>query len=227
MRMPSFFNSRLTSRPSPVPRLQTRKSRKQKQDESMTAWGKEVGGLQAGLTLRPGEKRLFHHGEVITLVVRVRNVGKEEIKFQYLKEFFVENRPIEIDTGGETVPQPRLLVTRLKHIPAEVSLAPGKDIELASARYEARATEWDAPAIVRSLCENGSGQRSIQAAVWQHFGGANQGGPRPSPARHRETGTRNQVRSARRTREEMNSPTSRYRPAASARQRTGGRRFAG
>src|SRR6266550_2561113 len=58
--------------------------------EAFTAWGKEVGGLQAGLGFRPGEHRVYHHGETVTLVVRVRNVSKEEVKFQYLKEFFME-----------------------------------------------------------------------------------------------------------------------------------------
>src|SRR5262249_48320072 len=38
-------------------------------EEGCTAWGKEVGGLQAGLGFRPGEKRLYTHGETVNLVV--------------------------------------------------------------------------------------------------------------------------------------------------------------
>ena len=29
------------------------------------AWGKEVGGLQAGLGFKPGDKRVYHHGETV------------------------------------------------------------------------------------------------------------------------------------------------------------------
>ena len=61
--------------------------------EPITAWGKEVGGLQAGLGFRPGERRAYHHGETVTLVVRVRNVGKETVKFQYIRQFLDENPP--------------------------------------------------------------------------------------------------------------------------------------
>ncbi len=46
--------------------------------EPFTAWGKEVGGLHAGLGFKAGEKRAYTYGETATLVVRVRNVGKEE-----------------------------------------------------------------------------------------------------------------------------------------------------
>ena len=51
---------------------------------------------------RPGEKRAYHHGETITLVVRVRNVGKEEVKFQYVPSFFLERPPAV--TGGDGKP---------------------------------------------------------------------------------------------------------------------------
>jgi hypothetical protein len=33
-------------------------------------------------------KRAHPHGETETLVVRVRNVGKKEVKFHYVPEFF-------------------------------------------------------------------------------------------------------------------------------------------
>ena len=56
--------------------------------------GQGVGGLQAGLGYRPGEKRVYRHGETVKLVVRVRNVGKEEVKFSVLpQEFFTRTRP--------------------------------------------------------------------------------------------------------------------------------------
>jgi hypothetical protein len=108
--------------------------------EAMTAWGQEIRGLQAGLGFRPGEKRAYGHGETVTLVVRVRNVGKEEVEFQYLKEFFKENPPIVTDADGKKLPGYKILFTPLKQVPEEVSLAPGKEIELSSEQYQLMPT---------------------------------------------------------------------------------------
>ena len=105
------------------------KVKQEKEKDAVTAWGKEVGGLQAGLSI--AEKRAYSHGETVTLVVRVRNVGKEAVKFRYLKEFFMEKPPTV--TGGESKAV-RLggvdLFGRLVHIPVDVNLAPGKEMEL-------------------------------------------------------------------------------------------------
>lgn len=37
----------------------------EKPDQAFTAWGKEIGGLQAGLGFHPGEKRVYSHGETV------------------------------------------------------------------------------------------------------------------------------------------------------------------
>jgi hypothetical protein len=103
----------------------------QQEKEAFTAWGKEAGGLQAGLGLRPGERRAYHHGETVTLVVRVRNVGKEAVRFEYLRQFLDENPPTVTGADGKTVPQVRLEVLG-EHGPVEVTLGPGKEIELES-----------------------------------------------------------------------------------------------
>jgi hypothetical protein len=113
---------------------------KDTEKEAFTAWGKEVGVLQAGLGFRPGEKRAYGHGETVTLVVRVRNVGKKEVEFQYLKEFFKENPPIVTDADGKKLPGSKILYTPLEHVPEEVSLAPGKEIELSSEQYQLMPT---------------------------------------------------------------------------------------
>ncbi len=80
---------------------------------------------------RPGEKRAYSHGETVKLVVRVRNVGNEDVKFRYLKEFFMEKPPTVTGGEGKTI---RLggvdLFGRLVHIPVDVNLAPGKEMEL-------------------------------------------------------------------------------------------------
>jgi RNA polymerase sigma factor (sigma-70 family) len=105
--------------------------------EAFTAWGKEVGGLQAGLGFHPGQQRAYSHGETVTLVVRVRNVGKEEVKFQYLRQFFIEIPPAVTDGEGKPVALPRVTALGI-HIPVEVNLAPGKEIELYELKRELR-----------------------------------------------------------------------------------------
>jgi len=110
-------------------------AKQEKDKEIVTAWGKEVGGLQAGLGYKPGQKRTYSHGETVTLVVRVRNVGKEEVKFQYLREFFIETPPVVTDDEGKPVPLPVATAVGI-HLPLEVNLAPGKDIELYELKLE-------------------------------------------------------------------------------------------
>src|SRR5207247_9880374 len=46
-------------------------AKQEKEKETFTAWGKEVGGLQAGLGFRLGEHRVYHHREGVAVVLRV------------------------------------------------------------------------------------------------------------------------------------------------------------
>jgi RNA polymerase sigma factor (sigma-70 family) len=101
-----------------------------KDTEAFTAWGKEINGLQAGIGFRPREKRAYSHGETVKLVVRVRNAGKEEVNFQYVPAFFKENPPTVIDAAGQPVPLRAFLGTEIMHPSADVTLAPGKEVEL-------------------------------------------------------------------------------------------------
>jgi len=112
----------------------------QKQEkEAFTAWGKEFGGLQAGLGYQPGQKRAYSPGETVKLVVRVRNAGKEEVKFQYLNEFFIETPPTVTGGDGKAVPLGGRDAPGSVHVPAEVNLAPGKEIELAELKFDPRS----------------------------------------------------------------------------------------
>jgi RNA polymerase sigma factor (sigma-70 family) len=113
--------------PVNTPRKPEKKNEKDK--ESFTAWGEEAGGLQAGLGYAPGQKRAYHHGETVRLVIRVRNVSKEAIKFQYLPQFLVEEPPAVTDGQGNLVRLPRRSVTARVHQPVQVNLAPGKEFE--------------------------------------------------------------------------------------------------
>jgi RNA polymerase sigma factor (sigma-70 family) len=124
------------------------KQEPEREKDVFTAWGKEVGGLQAGLGFHPGEKRAYRHGETVKLVVRVRNVSKEAIKFEYLKQFFIENPPTVTDGKGKPVPQTQVEAGGRVHVPVEVNLAPGKEIELTGShpyyelKYELRPKKW-------------------------------------------------------------------------------------
>jgi hypothetical protein len=168
------------------PVTEGREARSQKQgqerEEGVTAWGKAVGGLQAGLGYYPSQKRSFSHGETVGLVVRVRNVGKDEVKFQYLRQFFIENLPIVTDADGKAV---RQLWNRdaggLGHVPEEVSLAPGKEIELADERYELwPANERGKLSTAKFPPLNGVGKVSLQYR--QVFGDSSLGRIQLDPA---------------------------------------------
>ncbi|MEO8351303.1 MAG: M56 family metallopeptidase, partial [Chthoniobacteraceae bacterium] len=100
------------------------------EEEAFTAWGEELSGLQAGVGFLPGGKRAYSHGETVRLAIRVRNVGTKEVKFQYLRQFFAENPPAVTDGEGRPVPLEGFPTAFGIHIPREVKLAPGKEIEL-------------------------------------------------------------------------------------------------
>src|SRR5262249_43812056 len=80
----------------------------------------------------------YSHGETVSLVVRIRNVGKEEVKFQYVPRFFKETPPTVTDGEGKPVPLrgADALSGGAFHPGADVTLAPGKEVEL----YEWKAT---------------------------------------------------------------------------------------
>ncbi len=101
------------------------KNEQEKEKDGFTAWGKEVGGLQAGLGLgrRSGH---YNQGEAVTLVVRVRNVGKEAVKFQYLWAFFVENPPAVTDGEGKRVLGKSNYMGGAQSVPVERELGTGQ-----------------------------------------------------------------------------------------------------
>ncbi len=94
---------------------------------SFTAWGQEVDGVQAGLTI--AEQRVYQTGETVKMVVRARNVGKKEAKFQYFREFFSENVPAVTDGDGKSLAFTGVGLSGWPVL-VEVTLAPGKEIDL-------------------------------------------------------------------------------------------------
>lgn len=62
--------------------LEVKEAKKPDQEkETPTAWGLEVDGLQAGLTLKGADT--YRHGESVKLEVKLRNLGKAEVKVTY------------------------------------------------------------------------------------------------------------------------------------------------
>jgi len=107
------------------------KQEKEKEKEAFTAWGKEINGLQAGVGFPAGQKRAYSHGETVTLVVRIRNVGKEEVTFQYVPAFFQETLPtVKHGTGEPVLPIRGVSAPGKTHPATAVTIAPGKEVEL-------------------------------------------------------------------------------------------------
>jgi hypothetical protein len=123
---------------------------------AFTAWGKEVGGVQAGIGYLSGPKRAYHVGEVVKLAVRVRNVGKQEVKFSYYHEDFYEHPPIVTDGAGKTIPLEGVFLSGLPRR-VDVSLAAGKEIKLCELYLTLR------PASARAK----------ERPIWKLFGAGN------------------------------------------------------
>jgi len=111
--------------------------KQEREKESFTAWGKKVGGLQAGLGFRPGEKRAYRHGETVTLVLRLRNPADESdgkpqaVEFKHIRAFFVENPPTITDADGKAVQLPNYRTRdQALHMPRSSTVLPGKEVEL-------------------------------------------------------------------------------------------------
>jgi RNA polymerase sigma factor (sigma-70 family) len=113
---------------------------KEKEPEGFTAWGKEVSGLQAGLGFHPGEHRVYHEGEEVRLVVRVRNVGQKEVKLHYHPEFRYQESPVVTDAKGKPINLGRLGLGDDR--PREANLAPGKSMDLYQLELDLRPANW-------------------------------------------------------------------------------------
>jgi RNA polymerase sigma factor (sigma-70 family) len=140
------------------------KQEKEKEKEAFTAWGKKVGRLQAGLGFRPGEKRAYHHGEKVTLVLRVRNPGDESdgipqaVEFKHIWAFFVENPPTITDADGKVVQLPRFSALG-KQMPRSTTVVPGKEVELYEWEFDLRPKGERSPS---NTTIHGTGKFSLQ-----------------------------------------------------------------
>lgn len=128
----------------------------EKEKEAFTAWGKEVRGLQAGLGFKPGEKRAYHTGETVTLVVRIRNVSKNQVQFYYHVEFLNETTPAVADARGDAVPLKGQDIAGGPQGLGQVDLEPGKEIELRELKLKLRPASEAAKKMFRTLYGTGT-----------------------------------------------------------------------
>ena len=135
------------------------KQQKEKDKEAFTAWGKEVGSLQAGLGYQLGQKRVYSNGETVTLVIRVRNVGKENVRLQYIKKLFVDEPPKVTKTDGSPVNLEVFPFPKGKQKLEELNLTPGKEVELDTLQIDLKAeNNLDDPPAVATPCFRGTGK---------------------------------------------------------------------
>jgi RNA polymerase sigma factor (sigma-70 family) len=164
-------------------------AKQEKEKEAFTAWGKEVDGVQAGLGFRPGEHRAYHVGETVELVVRVRNVGKKEVKVSYFNEFFWENPPTVTDGNGKPVTLEGVFLSGLPVL-VQVNLAPGKEVKLCELHFTLRpASEKGKERPVWKLFGTGKFQLNFETLSGNIETPTFKFGPILKKACHRQVGT--------------------------------------
>ena len=95
------------------------------QKEKVTAWGKEVDGVQVGIQF--GEDRVYKIGETVTLIVRLRNNGKKDVPFRDEAEYFQKNPPLVTDAENKAV---TIKERSIFGVIRARSVAPGKEVDL-------------------------------------------------------------------------------------------------
>jgi RNA polymerase sigma factor (sigma-70 family) len=130
--------------------------------EGVIAWGKEIGGLQAGLGIRNAKARAYHYGEMVTMVIRLRNVSNEVVKFSYLQPF-IEHSPTVTIGDGKSVPQPNIIPDIGERDAGVVELPPGKEIDLHEMKRQLRpASEGNSNKSMRPYALYGTGKIGVR-----------------------------------------------------------------
>ncbi len=114
------------------------------------AWGKAVGGLQAGVAFRKGQKRAYRLGEAVTLVVWVRNVGDKPLTFDYTDGYMVERPPTVKDADGKPAKLSPFPMLGGLWRPLHATLKPGEEFEVGTLRLaleEAGAKKPEGPTL--------------------------------------------------------------------------------
>jgi hypothetical protein len=103
------------------------------QKEKVTAWGKEVDGVQVRIQF--GEHRVYKVGETVTLIVRLRNNGKKDVPFVFDEEYFQKNPPLITDADGKAA---KIKERNIFGIIEKSSVAPGKEVDLCKLALDLR-----------------------------------------------------------------------------------------
>ncbi len=106
---------------------------KEKKAEEV-AWGKAVGGFRAGIAFRKGQRRPYRLGEVVTLVVWVRNVSDKPQTFDYTDGYMVERPPTVKDADGKPAKLSRFPILGGLWRPLHATLGAGEEFEMGSRR---------------------------------------------------------------------------------------------
>ena len=113
---------------TPTPAEQRVKAKPEPEKEPVTAWGKEVDGLQAGLRFVPADARIYHAGGTLKCEVRMRNVTKADLAITC--GVLRDCAPDIKDVRGAAIPATMPLVLLGDVLPIETVLKPGETVTL-------------------------------------------------------------------------------------------------
>jgi len=151
--------------------------KRERPQKGPTVWGKAVGGVQAGLGYLIVPKRPHAIGDTVTLSVRVRNVGNQDVKFSFFNVHFLTNPPTVRDGEGTLV---IIRSERSGGVPAltEVKLEPGREIQLCQMNLELRPASEKGKRQLWTLYGTGKFQLHYRD-VSGHMGGVFERDPDP------------------------------------------------
>jgi len=100
------------------------------------SWGEIKGGLQAGLVLRPADKRSYEVGDMATFVVKLRNTTDHPIEMLYLAvEPAARIGPSVLDAAGKRPAMSGPVFSSVGgRAISKLSLAAGEEVEFATAK---------------------------------------------------------------------------------------------
>ena len=106
------------------------------------AWGKEVGGLQAGVG---PTRKTYRAGETVTMVVKLRNVGKAPVTYTYLLTPYQYVVPTVHDSAGKPVTVEKQADVFYAAVPTTATLKPGEEVVLGPTGKAAELPAQKAP----------------------------------------------------------------------------------
>src|SRR5262249_42842825 len=115
------------------------------------AWGKPLGGLQAGIAHGSGAKRTYQVGEAVPLVVRIRNISDKPVLLTYRAGFPDLLAPTVEDESGKRTPT-AMPKNRLAWPLIERSINPREMVDIGIGRLKLDPVAKDGKVTVPTLC---------------------------------------------------------------------------